>query len=79
MYTVDGEATRVQINENTTLITDTYREPVIDDAPPTSGRGWKLVEHLDLVIPPGPKPVVEGEEEVKTSETVNKEQHKHEE
>lgn len=43
-------------------------------AEPESGRGWKLVEYITLMIPPGPKPIVEGEVEVKTSETVNAEQ-----
>lgn len=59
--------TITQINENTTLITDSFREPVL----PEGKHGWCLVDTLDLVIQPGPKPVVEGDVERKTSKTVN--------
>lgn len=62
--------TITKINENTDLITDSFREPV--DERPAGSYGWKLVDHLVLKIEPGPKVVVEGDVEVKTSETVNK-------
>jgi hypothetical protein len=61
--------TITQINENTNLITDSFREPV--DERPAGSYGWKLVDHLVLKIEPGPKVVVEGDVEVKTSKTVN--------
>jgi hypothetical protein len=64
----EGKRTIEHINETTNLITDSFCEP--SPEPLKSSKGWEMVRFVDLKLASGPKEVVDGDVERKTSESV---------